>query len=432
MTMVFSPVGMRPEVRIGRALETIFACLASFIYGTQAVQMLFGSTDQASAGRPVAVYSTFLVLYTITLIILFLDGRFVRSLLLHLTLILLLLMFPFVSVIWSVRPNETFQRAIAGFGSSCFGLFLFWRYSLQIALRILAFAMTCAAAGSLFVAVFMPHIGLMVDETWAGAWRGLYYHKNSLGAAIALATIMLTYVFLTDTPLCRLLALLGLGLCALVLLASRSMTALLTTMTCLGLIAWARAIQRSPNMTVTMTLIGAITVCSVIFLLLSFASLEDAFILLGKKAGMSGRFPLWEQVSFFISRRPWLGYGYEAFWKEDATETRLIAAVIKYTPFYSHNGALEVMLTGGIMLLSLIVVLIFTIAVRAWEFARHHDQALPATFPLVFVGYLILSNISESHLLMRNDLIWSITLGLSMRLSLERLLRCQEAGHAMG
>lgn len=430
MTALLVTTLPQQQARIGRAAETVFACLASFIYGTQSVQMLLGSTDQATAGRPVAVYLTFLGLYAVTLVILFSDLRFVRTLLLRLPLILVFLLFPFVSVIWSVRPDESFQRAIAGFGSSCFGLYLFWRYGLTIAVRILAMAMTCAAAGSLFAALFLPNVGLMVDETWAGAWRGLYYHKNSLGAAIALATIMLTYIALTDTPIFRILALLGLGISLLLLAGSRSMTALFVTGACLGLIGWARAVQRAPNVTVTLTLIGVLGAFSVLFLILSFASLEDAFTLLGKKAGMSGRFPLWEQVIFFISKKPWLGYGYEAFWKEDATETRLIAAVIKYTPFYSHNGALEVLLTGGVVLLGMVLGLIILIAARAWRFAREHRGSLIATLPMVFIGFLLLADISESHLLMRNDLIWSITLGLAMRLALDREFQLGGALHA--
>lgn len=408
-----------PRLQVGRAAETVFACLGAFIYGTQAVQMLLGSTDQATAGRPIGVHLTFLSLYAVTLLILFTDLRFVRMLLLRMPAVLLLLLFPFLSVIWSVRPDDSLQRAIAGFGSGCFGLYLFWRFGMAIAIRILAVAMTAAAAGSLFTALFVPTVGLMVDETWAGAWRGLYFHKNSLGAAIALASVMLAYVALTDAPVFRVLALGGLGICLLLLAGSRSMTALFVTAACLGLIVWARGIQRAPNFFVTMTLIGVVALGAVLFVLMTFASLEDAFALLGKKAGMSGRFPLWEQVVFFIEKRPWLGYGYEAFWNPDATETQLISAVIKYTPFYSHNGALETLLTGGVFLFSVLAVFLFIFARRAWHFARRHRTTLIATLPLVFFGFLILADFSESHLLMRNDLIWTLTLGLAMRLALD-------------
>lgn len=415
-----------PRLQIGRAAETVFACIGAFVYGTQAVQMLLGSTDQAAAGRPVGVHLTFLTLYGVTLLVMFSDMRFVRLLLLKMPAILLLLLFPFVSIVWSVRPDDSLQRAIASFGSGCFGLYLFWRFGLASAIRILAVAMTAAAAGSLFAALFLPNVGLMIDETWAGAWRGLYFHKNSLGAAIALATVMLTYVALTDTPVFRILALAGLGICFLLLVGSRSMTALFVTGACLGLIVWARGIQRAPNFFVTMTLIGVLVIGVVLFALMTFASLEDAFALLGKKAGMSGRFPLWEQVVFFIGKRPWFGYGYEAFWNETATETQLIAAVIKYTPFYSHNGALETLLTGGVFLFTILLVFLLIFARRAWRFARLHRTMLVATLPLVFFGFLILADFSESHLLMRNDLIWSLTLGLAMRLALEQNMFVEE------
>lgn len=423
MTMILSAEMARAPVRIARTAEISFACFASFVYGTQAVQMLLGSTDQAAAGRPIAVHIIFLSIYALTIAALVCDFRFLRSLILHWPLILLLLIFPFISLFWSVRPSDTLQRAIASFGSSCFGLYLFWRFGMTIAIRILAIAMTCAAAGSLFVSLFLPQIGLMVDETWAGAWRGLYYHKNSLGASIALATILLTYVALTDTSIFRILALCGLGICFLLLVGSRSLTAVFATGFCLALMVWGFAIQRAPRSVVVLTLIGVFGCGAILVVLMTFASIEDAFALLGKKAGMSGRFPLWEQVTFFIGQKPWLGYGYEAFWKEDSTETQLIAGVIKYAPFYSHNGALETLLNGGIVLLLTVSLFMALFAWRAWAYARLHPLFFITTFPLVFIGFVILADISESHLLMRNDLIWSITLGLAMRLSLERSIR---------
>ena len=406
------------RIAIGRVAEIGFSIAATFVYGTQAIQMLFGSTDQAMAGRPIAVHVTFLSIYAITLVGLFTDLRFVRVLILRLPLVLLLLVFPVLTVLRSVRPDDSYQRAIAGFGSGLFGLYLFWRFGLDVAIRILAVAMTFAAAGSLFAALFLPNVGLMIDETWAGAWRGLYYHKNSLGAAIALATLLLVYVALTDTPVFRILAALGLVICFLLLVGSRSMTALFVTAACIGFIGWARAMQKAPQAVVILSLIGVASLVSVVVALLTFASVEDAFVLLGKKAGMSGRFPLWEQVAYFIGKRPWLGYGYEAFWNPDATETRLIAAIIKYTPFYSHNGVLETLLTGGAFLFLLVLVFLARFAARAWRFARAHP-AMIATFPLVFLGFVILANVSESHLLMRNDLIWAVMLGLAMRLALD-------------
>ena len=423
MTMILSAEMARAPVRIARAAEISFACFASFVYGTQAVQMLLGSTDQAAAGRPIAVHIIFLSIYALTIAALVYDFRFLRSLILHWPLILLLLIFPFISLFWSVRPSDTLQRAIASFGSSCFGLYLFWRFGMTIAIRILAIAMTCAAAGSLFVSLFLPQIGLMVDETWAGAWRGLYYHKNSLGASIALATILLTYVALTDTSIFRILALCGLGICFLLLVGSRSLTAVFATGFCLALMVWGFAIQRAPRSVVVLTLISVFGCGAFLVVLMTFASIEDAFALLGKKAGMSGRFPLWEQVTLFIGQKPWLGYGYEAFWKEDSTETQVIAGVIKYAPFYSHNGALETLLNGGIVLLLAVSLFMALFAWRAWAYARLHPLFFITTFPLVFIGFVILADISESHLLMRNDLIWSITLGLAMRLSLERSIR---------
>jgi len=115
----------RPRaLALGRLSEIGFATLASFIYGTQAVQMLLGSADQSVAGRPLAVHLTFSILYALTILILFTDLRFVRALLHH-RLVIALLLFPFLSVLWSVRPADSLQRSVAGFGSGLFAFIYF-------------------------------------------------------------------------------------------------------------------------------------------------------------------------------------------------------------------------------------------------------------------------------------------------------------------
>ncbi len=430
MTTIVMTENVEQFSRPYRLIETFFACLASFIFGTQILQMLLGANEQVQGGRPILVHVIFLVIYTIILTVLFSDLKFIKRLLLYFPLILLLLLFPLVSLFWSVRPSDTFQRGIASIGSGCFGLLLFWRYGMLVAIRILAIAMTCAAAGSLLMALFFPHIGLMTDDTWAGAWRGLYFHKNSLGAAIALAIILLTYVLFTDTLFFRFVALVGIAICCIILVSSRSMTAVFATGLSILLMIWARLIQRSPNIMIALTTLGITFSVLLLFFAMNIASLEDAFAFLGKKAGMSGRFPLWEQVIVFIGEKPIIGYGYEAFWHEDAPETRFVASVIKYMPFYSHNGVLEVLLNGGMLLLGLITSFIIIGTYRAFRFARYYRRTFIATFPLVFMGYFVLANISESHLLMRNDLVWSLALGVAFRLALDESIFRQERYYA--
>jgi O-antigen ligase len=208
------------------------------------------------------------------------------------------------------------------------------------------------------------------------------------------------------------------------------MTAVFATGLSILLMIWARLIQRSPNMMIALTTLGITFSVLLLFFALNISSLEDAFAVLGKKAGMSGRFPLWEQVIVFIGEKPIIGYGYEAFWHEDAPETRFVASVIKYMPFYSHNGVLEVLLNGGLLLLGLVTSFIIIGTYRAFRFARYYRKTFIATFPLVFMGYFILANISESHLLMRNDLVWSLALGVAFRLALDESIFRQERYYA--
>jgi exopolysaccharide production protein ExoQ len=62
---------------------------------------------------------------------------------------------------------------------------------------------------------------------------------------------------------------------------------------------------------------------------------------------LSGRAFIWPLVSYYISFRPWLGYGYEAFWNPAHIDT--ISDELQWGLREAHNGYLEVLLSTGIV-----------------------------------------------------------------------------------
>lgn len=94
----------------------------------------------------------------------------------------------FASTYWSIAPDITSRRAIAVTMTSLFGLYLASRYRGAQLVQIIGLAFAILTAGSYFVCICVPHLGIHNDIN-AGAWKGLWYEKNQMAAMMVLGFI---------------------------------------------------------------------------------------------------------------------------------------------------------------------------------------------------------------------------------------------------
>ena len=73
---------------------------------------------------------------------------------------------PFVSILWSVNPGETMERSVALLGTSLFGAYLGWRFTLGRIIFLLAIAMSIAVCLSMAMIVLVPSIGIERGARW--------------------------------------------------------------------------------------------------------------------------------------------------------------------------------------------------------------------------------------------------------------------------
>ncbi len=391
--------------------------------------MTFGG-DEATGARPIAVHLVFLSVYCVTLLLLLRTPRVFAAFFIGTPLLAIVVLWPFLSILWSVDPAATIQRGVALFGASLVGIHLAWRFPPSRLVRILGTAFILAAVGSAVLIFAVPSLGRMTTETWVGAWRGLYFHKNSLGLAMAAGATILLFALREARGAERIFFAVGLALTLFLLAGARSTTALLAFTAMTGLMLWARGVRHRPTTAWLFTLLAAAMILIAALPLLSAAGFRAAMQILGKNAELSGRLPLWELVLQASSLRPWLGYGYEAFWNPDAPLVRWIAQSLRYTPFYSHSGVMETLLNGGRVLLVLVLLLYVTTLIRAYLFMRAAPREPSAALPLVFCMFFIFANFSESKILLRNDLVWSLFVGFSFLTARSVRLRFRAAAVA--
>ncbi|MFT3973090.1 MAG: O-antigen ligase family protein [Amaricoccus sp.] len=324
---------------------------------------------------------------------------------------LLLFALPFLSVLWSIGPSVTLRRGIGLLGTMLFSYVLATRFTpSQLLLLIVAVLAPCMVLSVLLMGA-VPHLGMM-----DGSARGVFIHKNVLGWAAALSTVASGMMLLDRAHGLRLLGLLALPASIVCLLASKSMTGLLSTTAAAGLAWFYLALGRSRGTSRLVLIIVFLQFVALLLLALG-EFLVPLLEALGKDATLTGRVPLWKLVDAMISQKLVLGYGFAAFWSDGNPDAWRIWAEIGWEAPHAHNGYREMLLGLGVVgLLTLATVL----ARALWQgaalyCARPYEGWLWLN---VFIGMYLVMNLTEAIFLVPNDLFWTLFSAVILMISL--------------
>ena len=124
-----------------------------------------------------------------------------------------------LSFIWSQNPGFTSVVVREVLQMTSFGLYFASRFKLREQLHLIAFTLGGIGVVSSLLAIGLPSVGVDQD-VFAGAWTGMYGHKNGLGKFMSLSVLAFAvlvsdskfkinrlYYFLTWGGLCLSLAL---------------------------------------------------------------------------------------------------------------------------------------------------------------------------------------------------------------------------------
>lgn len=323
-----------------------------------------------------------------------------------------------LSLLWTINLSETAERSIAIVGSSLFGVYLGWRFTLGRMIYLLAVALTVAAILSLVAIFLVPSVGIDQTGAWSGYWRGVHFHKNGLGAASSLGALIIGYALADSRGGTRLFLGFGFVLSLVLMVGSGSTTALLSAV-CMGAIAlWARRLQKLPTEVPVLTIIVIFAVLALALEFFGIEAFESTLEFFGKNPNVSGRLPLWTILwNGYIESHFWLGYGYEAFWTPESKQVLEISRKLYYTPHYAHNGIMESWINGGVVLVFLALLMLILTTFKSTLLVSRWRVLAISSFPLVYCGYFILTNVTESTVMYRNSLNWVIFVALTVFVS---------------
>ncbi len=309
--------------------------------------------------------------------------------------LVLLLLLPVLSVLWSLSPSITMRRVTGLLGSALLAYLLATRFTPRQLLLLVAFVLGPLMISSLLTIAANP--GREIQN-------GVFINKNVLGWMAAYATVV-GFAIAWDRRFEGRragLALLGAGLVCL--LASQSSTALMSVVAA-GVFAVAHSLLRKARGVARMLVVLVLLQAALLFLSSLHLVIVPVLEWLRKDATLTGRVPLWAEVDRAIEARPLLGYGYQAFWTPASSGAWQIWAAVGWPAPHAHNGYRETLLGLGAVGTALLVVVI----ARAVYQGARLDVREPATgwFWLnVLLGMFMATNLTESMILNQNDFFW--------------------------
>lgn len=323
-----------------------------------------------------------------------------------------LLAVAFVSTAWSQDPLFTLRRAIVLCATTAFGIYLGSRFDIPEQLQLLAWTFGIVICASFLCVFLLPQYG--IDHLYHyGDWQGVFSQKNSLGRAMVLATIVFLFVRFRSGSTLRWIGIAG------------SLTLLVLSRSTTGIIVFAVILASWPLYRLFRTKFTfALPVTATIFAVLAagaalaYKALPALLEMLNRDPGLTGRTDLWDAIWLSISRKPWLGYGFDAFWQGMRGESAFVLQTVGWAPSGAHNGFLALLLDMGILGLAVFAVGYFLLWHRALQLVTRVGGNIPIWL-CTYLFFMLVYNFTESAILVQNNIFWVLYTSTAVNIYLD-------------
>jgi len=258
--------------------------------------------------------------------------------------------------------------------------------------------------GVVFAPQLSMHMATDIQEPHlAGDWRGAFGHKNVAAAVMAMLLFVAIYVMRGGAPVLGA----SVGLLALVFLLNsvgKTSSALilvvlaLTSLTGVIRSFWLRAaILYAPLLILIMAGVGAVM----------SDQLANIAKMLPLDTSFTGRTDIWTFAVQALLLRPWIGYGFAAFWGSGSI--RDLPQGMEWAEYasHSHNGYLDTALSIGLPGLALLMSALVIAPLRNFHLAERGGNSGPLAMLLLRIWLFgIYLSALESFFLDRADPIW--------------------------
>lgn len=265
----------------------------------------------------------------------------------------------FMSMAWSSSPNLSFKRCmlllcmmVVAFGIAAA------RPSTADFVKVTAAVLGAILFINLLAVFAVPHLA---RTSSGGLFLGIYETKNTSGNISAMIFVVWLFaMFWANGLVSKMFFATGTALWLYFLINTASKTsiglaAVTPVLTYMLYYIYRLELRERVLSYVLLTLAITLLLWGIFYINLSA---EDIGLLIFGDLTFTGRTPLWEYVIESIMQRPWLGYGYGAFWYVGEGTANLLGADSGWSAEVTsaHNGYLNIMLEGGLIALFLCAV----------------------------------------------------------------------------
>lgn len=308
-----------------------------------------------------------------------------------------------LSAIWSIAPSLSFDHGLQLLMTTLVAFLICIQLRLHQLIAIFFCAMLAAAIITLASQLLLP------DVYSDAGWRGSFPHKNIMGAAMSLLVITACCLFLQGRW--RTVSLAAIGLALFLIAKSNSAAAVMSLAIALIPLPFAYAYLRGRatflvmiGIALVLAAVGALG----IYIAMIFVGIDPIDIVLsavGRERTLTGRTMLWDLAEQAIESRPWLGFGYKAYWTNVPAEMLALLQIVGFV-FHFHNNYLDVAVAFGFIGPILLALGLLTGFVRSLRMLLTGTEAIDI-WPFLIVVMIIILTFVE-NLLVWNHSIWQV------------------------
>ena len=277
--------------------------------------------------------------------------------------LLLLLGVAFASILWTVDMNQTIDANRGLVRTFLFGVYLATCFNLKQQMRLLVWVFGLALGLSLLS-------GILGSGISRSGWVGIFLYKNYLARAMCTAAILYLIIAFNYSQK-RWLYYFGFTLAVMLCIFARSSSGLVFLLISLSIMPLYTLIKQ--HYKVRVIFLCFVGILAAIIGILVVANQETILVdILGEGITLNNRTPIWTLViERVLEERPWLGYGYDAFWTTDAgihviqnTWAAEQNVEIGVGSFNAHNSFIELFSYFGFLGLFIYMLALFNVMAK--------------------------------------------------------------------
>lgn len=293
----------------------------------------------------------------------------------------------FLSIIWSQFPSRSFLYAGFILLNTLFGLYLAARFRPLQQINLIALTGVVATISSFVLAIAYPAAGVDYKEE-VGGWQGIFPHKNVAGLLLILFVLP---VFCVRLPISwqKSFRWVYTLLAMIFVIMTQSRTAWIIGFLLVGNVMLMPYIRRLPGR--ERILASIVTVFGSLFIaILAYAYQGEILIGLGKDPTLTGRTIIWGAAITAALKRPFLGFGYFAFWNGLRGESINVAiAAGDLSLGNAENGVLQLWLELGLVGVFLLGLSLFRTCRNALILLRSNTERYVDCYFMILVFTLL-------------------------------------------